>query len=104
MTIDQAAAQTISGKLAAFASGLRYEDLPAKVRDLAQMVLLDSLGCALAGSVTGDLRLIRAAMVQAAGGVGDTLLWGTTERAPLPLAVVANGAAVHAREMDDFEG
>lgn len=104
MTTDQSAAQTISGKLAAFASGLRYEDLPANVRELAQMVLLDSLGCALAGSVTGDLRLIRAAMVQAAGGGGDTLMWGTNERAPLPLAAVANGAAVHAREMDDFEG
>ena len=32
------------------------------------------------------------------------MLWGTDEKLPLPLAVLANGAAVHAREIDDFGG
>ncbi len=96
-------ANTISGQLAAYAAGLRHEDLPADVREIAQLVLLDTLGCALAGSVTDDLRMIRTSMLQAAGS-GDSRLWGTSDRAPLPLAALANGAAVHAREMDDFEG
>ena len=95
---------TVSGKMAAFAADLRYEDLPDDVRERAKLVLLDALGCALAGSATEDLRLIRQAMLGAAGPGGDSLLWGTAERAPLPMAALANGAAIHAREMDDFEG
>jgi 2-methylcitrate dehydratase PrpD len=98
-----AVAPTISGKLAEFAAGLRYEDLPSDVRELAQLALLDTLGCGLTGSTTDELRLIRAAMLQA-GGSGDTRLWGTHDRAPLPMAALANGAAIHAREMDDFGG
>src|SRR3989304_4150007 len=100
---DRSTALTISGQLAEFAAGLRYEDLPPDVRELAQLVLLDTLGCGLAGSATEELRLIRAAMLQA-GGAGDTRLGGTPERPPLPLAALANGAAIHAREMDDFGG
>ena len=95
---------TVSGKMAAFAADLRYEDLPADVRERAQLVLLDALGCALAGAATEDLQLIRQAMQSAAGVAGDSLLWGTADHAPLPLAALANGAAIHAREMDDFEG
>lgn len=99
-----AQAATISGKLARFAAELRFEDLPQDVIERARLVLLDGLGCALAGSATEDLRLIRESMLAAAGCDGDTLLWGTSSRAPLPFAALANAAAVHAREMDDFEG
>lgn len=95
---------TVSGKMAAFAADLRYEDLPDDVRERAKLVLLDALGCALAGSATEDLQSIRQAMQAAAGVGGDSLLWGTAEHAPLPLAALANGTAIHAREMDDFEG
>jgi 2-methylcitrate dehydratase PrpD len=95
---------TISARMAEYAVGLRYEDLPADVRDLAHLVLLDTLGCALAGSTTDEVIKIREAMAAAAGSGGDTLLWGTGETLPLPLAVLANGAAVHAREIDDFGG
>ncbi len=95
---------TISGQLAEFAAQLRYDDIPVDVRELARLVLLDTLGCGLAGSATEELRRIRLVMMSAAGGGGDTPLWGSAELAPLPLAVLANGAAVHAREMDDFGG
>jgi 2-methylcitrate dehydratase PrpD len=95
---------TISGRLAEYAAGLRYEDLPADVQHLAHLVLLDTLGCALAGSTTGEVIQIRHAMTIATGSSGDTGLWGTHEKLPLPLAVLANGAAVHAREIDDFGG
>jgi 2-methylcitrate dehydratase PrpD len=95
---------TISARLAEYAAGLRYEDLPADVRDLAHLVLLDTLGCALAGSTTDEVIRIRQAMAAASGGAGDSSLWGTGEKLPLPLAVLANGAAVHAREIDDFGG
>src|SRR5258706_9787774 len=101
--MDAKSRVTISARMAEYAAGLRYEDLPSDVRDLAHLVLLDTLGCALAGSTTDEVVRIREAMT-AAGGAGDTILWGTNDKAPLPMAVLANGAAVHAREMDDFGG
>lgn len=96
--------KTISGRMSEYAVGLRYEDLPADVRELAHLVLLDTLGCALAGSTTDEVIRIRGAMVAANGGTGDTSLWGTADKLPLPLAALCNGAAVHAREIDDFGG
>ena len=96
--------KTLSGQMAEFAAGARYDDLPDDVRHLAHLVLLDTLGCALAGSATEEVAQIRAAMIAASGGEGDTALWGTAQSAPLPFAALANGAAVHAREIDDFGG
>lgn len=97
-------AQTISGQLANYASKLTYDDLPDDVRKRAHLVLLDTLGCALAGAGTEEVAQIRRAMLQANGGRGDASFWGTIDKAPLPLAALANGAAVHAREIDDFGG
>jgi 2-methylcitrate dehydratase PrpD len=94
---------TISGQLARFAVELRYDDLPVDVRELAHLVLLDTLGCALAGSHTDEVSRIREAAL-ACAGAGDSPLWGTAQSAPLPLAALVNGAAVHAREIDDFGG
>jgi 2-methylcitrate dehydratase PrpD len=102
--MNAAASTLISARLAEYAAGLRYEDLPADVRELAHLVLLDSLGCALAGTTTDEVERIRRAMAAASGGAGDTLVWGTNEKLPLPMAALANGAAVHVREMDDFGG
>ena len=100
-------AHLISGQLAQYAATLRYDDLPEDVRRLAHWVLLDTLGCAMAGAGTEEVAQIRRAMTQANGdngGNGDSLYWGTGSKAPLPLAALANGAAVHAREIDDFGG
>jgi 2-methylcitrate dehydratase PrpD len=94
---------TISAQMAEFVAGLRYEQLPADVRTLAHLVLLDTVGCVLAGSTTEELSLIRNA-VRALGGNGNASLWGTTESAALPLAALVNGAAAHVREIDDFGG
>jgi 2-methylcitrate dehydratase PrpD len=102
--MNAASRATISARLADYAAGLRYEDLPTDVRELAHLVLLDTLGCALAGSTTDEVIKIRQAMTAANAGAGDTILWGTSEKLPLPFAVLVNGAAVHAREMDDFGG
>mgnify|MGYP003345129688 FL=1 len=93
-----------SGRLANYANKLTYDDLPDDVRKLAHLVLLDTLGCAMAGAGTEEVAQIRRAMWQANGGGGDASYWGTHDKAPLPLAALANGAAVHAREIDDFGG
>ena len=102
--MDPKHATLISGQLALYAANLRYDDLPEDVRKLAHLSLLDTLGCAMAGAGTDEVAQIRRAMTQANGSGGDSNFWGTTEKAPLPLAALANGAAVHAREIDDFGG
>lgn len=94
---------TISAQMAEFAAGLRYEQLPADVRKLAQLVLLDTVGCVLAGSTTEEVNLVRSA-VRALGGDGNANLWGSAERAALPFAALVNGTAAHVREIDDFGG
>jgi 2-methylcitrate dehydratase PrpD len=96
--------ETISFRFAEFASRLRYEDLPDHVRLKMQLVLLDGIGCALVGAATPEMRQVRNAMREANGAGGDSALWGTIEKTSLPLAALGNGAAIHAREMDDFEG
>ena len=103
-TMNPTHAAFISGQLAQYAANLRYDDLPQDVRTLAHRVLLDTLGCAMAGAGTDEVAQIRRAMTQANGSGGDTAFWGTPDKAPLPLAALANGAAVHAREIDDFGG
>jgi 2-methylcitrate dehydratase PrpD len=95
--------RTISKLMAEFAVGLRYEDIPADVQRLAHLVLLDTVGCALAGSTTEEASLVREAMT-AAGGAGDANVWGTDQFVALPLAALVNGTAAHAREIDDFGG
>jgi 2-methylcitrate dehydratase PrpD len=100
---DTASVQTISRQLAEFAVGLRFEDVPEDVTKLARLVLFDTVGCTLAGSTTEEARVVREAM-RAVGGDGDAQIWGTDQRAPLPMAALANGTAAHAREIDDFGG
>lgn len=100
-------ANTLSGQLAQYAARLTYDDLPVDVRKLAHLVLLDTLGCAMAGAGTPEVAQIRNALLQANGGdgaCGNARCWGTHEHLPLPLAALVNGAAVHAREIDDFGG
>lgn len=94
---------TISARMADFATTLRYEQLPSDVRKLAQLVLLDTVGCVLVGSTTEEVSLVRNA-VRALGGDGKASLWGTLEHAALPLAALVNGTAAHVREIDDFGG
>jgi 2-methylcitrate dehydratase PrpD len=93
---------SISEQLAGFAVGLQYRNLPYAVQAHVRMLVLDALGCGLVGSITPEVAAVRRAVSAMSGGGGSSLIWGTSEKAPLPLAALANGAAVHMREIDDF--
>jgi 2-methylcitrate dehydratase PrpD len=66
------------------------------------MLTLDAIGCGLAGSITEEAGILRRSIRLMSEGAGGTLIWGTSETAPLPLAVMANSVSVHTREIDDF--
>ena len=94
---------TLSGHLAAFVAGLRYEDLPAEVAGRAKAAVLDTLGAALAGAGTEEGDRALAALAACAPGNLCTV-WGTRTRSSVPGAALANGTRAHARELDDYGG
>jgi len=94
---------TLSGRLAQFVAGLRYEDLPAEVTARAKSAVLDTLGAALAGIGTAEGERALAALRLCAPGDLATV-WGTRVRSTVPGAALANGTYSHARELDDYGG
>jgi len=87
--------------LAAFAAGLRFEDLPARVVEQAKLNLLDGIGVCLHGATLPWTRLLHQ-VVLAEGATPSVSLWGTGARGSWAQAALANGTAGHAFEMDDI--
>src|SRR5258708_33575579 len=91
---------TIAEDLAQRLLALRYDDLPPEALRWARVAILDTVGCALAGSVEPCTRILDQVTTGGAGA-GDCLLFGTTRRAgPLDAALI-NGTAAHALDFDD---
>ncbi len=87
--------------LAAFAAGLRYEDLPGRVVEQAKLNLLDGIGVCLHGATLPWTRLLHQ-VVLAEGATPAVSLWGTGAKGSWAQAALANGTAGHAFEMDDI--
>ena len=86
--------------LAEFVAGLRYEDVPAAVRERLKLLILDALGCALYGADLEWCRILRRTLT----GVDESTacaVWGTNERLCAPHAALANGTQVQSFELDD---
>lgn len=82
-------------RLASFAAGLRYEDIPHRVRDHCKGLLLDALACAVAGRLgeeTGQVAAFAGALAQSReasiiGGERLSLVGATVLNAYLVTAV-----------------
>ena len=91
----------VTGALARFLAGIRYEDLPPAAVHEAKRAVLDWIGCALAGSThpTVDVML---ATLEALGSVpAATVLGRRGLRLGLLDAPVANGQMGHVLDFDD---
>lgn len=95
-----AAATGLTRDLAARASGLRYDKIPAAIVELARQCVLDTLGVALAGATDPLVRIVLDELVEA-GGAPQASLVGHRERLPVLAAALINGAAGHALDYDD---
>lgn len=86
--------------MAEFVANLRYEDIPAGVRQRVKLLMLDSLGCALYGA-----KLEWSNILQRRLGELDTTrmcgVWGTRQRLSAPHAALINGTQVQSFELDD---
>jgi 2-methylcitrate dehydratase PrpD len=90
-----------TAQLAAFASSLRFDDIPTPVLAHVKLALTDLVGCALYGSTLPWTRLAhRYVMTEKA--VPASAVWGTSLRTSPTLAALANGTAAHAAEIDDL--
>lgn len=91
---------TVSSDLAAWALGLRREDVPDDVAAAARRHLLDGLGTAIAAARSGAA----APAVTVAAGLGgpeEATLLGRGVKVSAPAAALATGTLVHALDFDD---
>lgn len=88
-------------RLAAFAAGLRYEDLPPDVVAKAKACIIDALGCCLAGVAQPWTRSV-IAFVEEEGGRPRSRVVGTNLRAGVAQAALVGSTAGHGFEMDDI--
>lgn len=91
---------TISQTLGEFAQGLRFEDIPAAVRERAKYLILDSVGIAMASTHYPFADCILAG-IREVSEPGDLPVIGMTARLGMRDAVLMNGALVHGLDYDD---
>lgn len=87
-------------KLAQFASGLNFSDLPPAVVAHTKLLALDAIGCCLYGAtLPWTRRLID--MIKDEGGTPRSTVFGAGFRTSASQAALANSTAGHAFESDD---
>ncbi len=91
---------TIARKLALEGVAIREQDIQASSYAAASRLLLDALGCAIAGYAQPGIEGVRRQMLEW-GGKGEAGVLLSSERIPLPNAVFVNSAMVHALDYDD---
>src|SRR5436853_4592784 len=88
-------------RLAEYAAGLRYEDLPKEVIAAAKDAIIDTIAACICGSALPWSRIvIDYAERTGPGGASRILGRGSAVRAPA--AALANGALAHAFELDSL--
>lgn len=99
---DAPRSDSASGALAGFAAGLRFNDIPADVRDRAASCIADTLACMVYGA-RFPWSATTAAYARRYGGPGPCTIFGAPgPGVGAPQAALANGAAAHAFEQDSL--
>jgi 2-methylcitrate dehydratase len=94
-------AGTVTAKMAAWAAGLRYEDLSSSAVREAKRFLLDSLGCALGGYQQHDARIFLEVLDEIAGEGSATVI-GTGKRMDPVSASLANALMIRVMDYNDI--
>ena len=90
---------SLAERLAAYADGLRYDDLDDATVERVKVLLIDVLGCGLAAFDAEPVRICRDVVL--AGGSGSATVIGTRHRVAPDLATFANGAAFRYLDLND---
>jgi 2-methylcitrate dehydratase PrpD len=86
---------------AEFALGLRYEDIPADVVDIAREQIVATLGSCYTGSMMPAARSVQAGLAIMGEG-GQSTLFGAHGRMPAPAAALYNSAVGQVLDFDDW--
>jgi len=89
--------------IASFVSRLRYELVPAEVKDRIKLLILDSLGCGIYGSLPEHSKIL-INMLNKFDSTNTCGVWGTKHRLSAPHAALANGSMIQGFELDDHIG
>ena len=92
---------TLARRLATFAAGLRFEDIPPAVVESVRLRALDVLGIALAASTTEVAPSLYGALEAWGREGGACTVVGAKRAAPAPFAALVNGALAHGLDFDD---
>ncbi|MEP0275051.1 MAG: MmgE/PrpD family protein, partial [Nitratireductor sp.] len=93
--------ETPSARLAAFAAGLRYEDIPQPVVERAVDLFVDWAGSALAGKGVRPVEIVAAFAARMGPADGPSELLASRGSSSPLFAALVNGAASHVAEQDD---
>jgi 2-methylcitrate dehydratase PrpD len=92
---------SLSERLAAFAYGLRFEDLPASVVEHLHLHCLDLVGVCLVGARMDFADMLHATVSESAGAPESVLIGRGGARLPAPAAALFMGGLAHGNEFDD---
>lgn len=92
---------TYSQQMAEFVAGLKFTDIPGDVIEKAKLLVLDTLGVALAAVREDFTRNVRD-VANALKGPAESTVWGSRKRLPAANAVLVNGTMAHGHDFDDM--
>ena len=92
---------SISAKMAEFALGLKYEDIPSESIKEAKRFLLDSMGCALAAVHNEDMQAMYR-FTEKLGGVPEATVIGTGLKTNAANAALMNCLLTRALDYNDI--
>lgn len=92
---------SISTVIADFIYELKFEDIPANVRELvSETLLMDALGVALASHEEEYADILQEVTISM-GGREEATIWGTDIKVPMVQAALVNGTLIHGMDFDD---
>ncbi len=99
--MSTAARPSLTRRMAEYAVGLRYDDLPADDVKEAKRFLLDSVGCALAAVRNPDMAAMYR-FIRRQGGTPEATLIGTGEKTNAANASLMNSLLIRALDYNDI--
>jgi 2-methylcitrate dehydratase len=93
--------EALSRRIAKFAIGLRYNDLPTDVVAEVKRFLYDSVGCAYGARQTKDVQIIRDLCLEM-GGLAEATVIGFGDRIPAVNATLVNSLMIRSLDFNDI--
>jgi 2-methylcitrate dehydratase PrpD len=100
MTQPAAGQNVHTYRIAEFVSQLRYDQIPAAVRERLKLLILDALGCGIFGAQLEWSRILRQTL-EKIDKTPEASIWGTNERLSCVHAALVNGTQIQGFELDD---